>query len=220
MKEITEQSLKDNFIDLIDDGWIVRLGEVHFIVNNEDNHEKKGKTITQALNNLRKHPTPELSGEVICNKIITIFIRRSARGVLNFKEYKEFQDNFLNCLTLFCDEYDLEPDKVQVENVFSSELMITITDKIYKIYNFAKFITIQKIFNVRFNGKFSMNLREDGIKLILQQVDIDGYNKKSLLKDQDFQIAIEMLEKDFTIKKEKNSLYLHPKFEFIKNENI
>ena len=35
-----------------------------------------------------------------------------------------------------------------------------------------------------------------------------------------YEEAIKMIERDFDIEEKENSIYLHPKFEFIKNENI
>ena len=88
------------------------------------------------------------------------------------------------------------------------------------INNINKFIIIQKIFNTKYNGLISIGLYDDGIKLNMPS-DTRGvalflasawYDTKKE--------ALDMIKKDFDIEEKENSIYLHPKFEFIQNENI
>lgn len=216
MKNITEQLLKDAFIDLVDDGWILRIGSEHYVVHTEGNGES-GKTISQALKRFLDRTKVD---QVECNKQIVIYISRSDNKILNFKEYKSFQSDFLGCLSNFCDEIEVDEDKVSVENEYGT-YTITILQDVFNIKNITKFIIIQKIFNTKFNGKISIGLYDDGIKL-----NVNKHTK--YIKDLSFvqeykdtyEEAIEMVKKDFDIEEKDNSLYLHPKFEFIQNENI
>jgi predicted RNA binding protein with dsRBD fold (UPF0201 family) len=216
MKNITEQLLKDAFIDLVDDGWIPRIGGEHYVVHTEGNGES-GKTISQALKRFLDRTKVD---QVECNKQIVIYISRSDNKILNFKEYKSFQSDFLGCLSNFCDEIGVDEDKVSVENEYGT-YTITILQDVFSIKNITKFIIIQKIFNTTFNGKISIGLYDDGIKL-----NVNKHTKyiKDLSFIQDYkdtyEEAIEMVKKDFDIEEKDNSLYLHPKFEFIQNENI
>jgi hypothetical protein len=135
---------------------------------------------------------------------------------LNFKEYKSFQSDFLGCLSNFCDEIEVDEDKVSVENEYGT-YTITILQDVFSIKNIMKFIITQKIFNTTFNGLISIGLYDDGIKLNIPSdvkgINIEGwYDKKRK--------AMEMIKKDFDIEEKNYFLYLHPKFEFIQNENI
>jgi hypothetical protein len=212
MKNITEQLLKDAFIDLVDDGWILRIGGEHYVVHTEGNGES-GKTISQALKRFLDRTKVD---QVECNKQIVIYISRSDNKILNFKEYKSFQSDFLGCLSNFCDEIEVDEDKVSVENEYGT-YTITILQDVFSIKNIMKFIITQKIFNTTFNGLISIGLYDDGIKLNIPSdvkgINIEGwYDKKRK--------AMEMIKKDFDIEEKNYSLYLHPKFEFIQNENI
>ena len=208
MKEITEELLKDAFIDLIDNGWVPRIGSEHYVVHSDGNGES-GKTISQALKRFLDSTKVD---QVECNKQIIIYVSRPDHKVLNFKEYKDFQQDFLGCLGNFCDEIGVDEDKVTVENGYGVEYTISIIKDMFMINNINKFIIIQKIFNTKFNGMISIGLYDDGIKLNLYRTRIDN---KELYSE-----AIKMIEKDFEIENKEKSIYLHPKFEFIKkNEN-
>jgi hypothetical protein len=39
MKKITEELLRDAFIDLIDNGWVPRIGSEHYVVHSDGNGE-------------------------------------------------------------------------------------------------------------------------------------------------------------------------------------
>jgi len=217
MKKITEELLRDAFIDLTDNGWITRIGSEHYVVHSDGNGES-GKTISQALKNFLQRTKVD---QVECNKQIIIHISRPNNNVLNFKEYKYFQQDFLGCLGNFCDEIGVDEDKVSVENGYGVEYTISIIQDMFMISNINKFIIIQKIFNTKFNGKISIGLYDDGIKL-----NVNKHTKyiKDLSFVQDYkdtyEEAMQMIKKDFDIEEKDNSIYLHPKFEFIQNENI
>ena len=216
MKKITEELLRDAFIDLTDNGWITRIGSEHYVVHS-DGEGESGKTISHALKNFLQRKKVD---QVECNKQIIIHISRPNNNVLNFKEYKDFQQDFLGCLGNFCDEIGVDEDKVSVENGYGVvEYTISIIQDMFMINNINKFIIIQKIFNTKFNGKISIGLYDDGIKLNWPGIIWGGEkwieDNKSLYDD-----AIQMIKKDFDIEKKDNFIYLHPKFEFIKNENI
>ena len=215
MKEITEELLKDAFIDLIDNGWVSRIGSEHYVVHSDGNGES-GKTISQALKRFLDSTKVD---QVECNKQIIIYVSRPDHKVLNFKEYKDFQRDFLGSLGNFCDEIGVDEDKVTVENGYGVEYTISIIKDMFMINNINKFIIIQKIFNTKYNGKISIGLYDDGIKLNYP----GSYNPTSKWIDDNKELyseAIKMIEKDFEIENKEKSIYLHPKFEFIKkNEN-
>lgn len=217
MIKITEELLRDAFIDLIDNGWIIRVGSDHYVIHNNGNGES-GKTISQAL---KRFLDINKVDQVECNKKIVIHIGRPDHRVLNFKEYKEFQQDFLGCLGSFCDEIGVDEDKVRVENGYGVEYTVTIIQDMFKINNIIKFITIQKIFNTKYNGKISIGLYDDGIKLNVNK-HITNISDLTFVRDNKdlYNEALEMIKKDFDIEENNNSIYLHPKFEFIKNESI
>ena len=215
MKDITEDLLKDAFIDLVDNDWILRIGGSHYVVHYQGNGES-GKTITQALKRFLDRTKVD---QVECNKQVIIHLSRTDHKVINFKEYKEFQSDFLGCLSNFCDEIGIDEDKVSVESEYGT-YTISIIQDMFIINNINKFIIIQKIFNTKYNGLISIGLYDDGIKLNMPS-DTRGvalflasawYDTKKE--------ALDMIKKDFDIEEKENSIYLHPKFEFIKNENI
>jgi hypothetical protein len=213
MKKITEELLRDAFIDLTDNGWITRIGSEHYVVHS-DGEGESGKTISQALKNFLQRTKVD---QVECNKQIIIHISRPNNNVLNFKEYKDFQQDFLGCLGNFCDEIGVDEDKVSVENGYGVEYTISIIQDMFMINNINKFIIIQKIFNTTFNGLISIGLYDDGIKLNIPS-DVKGMNIEGWYDKK--RKAMEMVKKDFDIEEKNYSLYLHPKFEFIQNENI
>ena len=207
MKDITE--------DLVDNDWILRIGGSHYVVHYQGNGES-GKTITQALKRFLDRTKVD---QVECNKQVIIHLSRTDHKVINFKEYKEFQSDFLGCLSNFCDEIGIDEDKVSVESEYGT-YTISIIQDMFIINNINKFIIIQKIFNTKYNGLISIGLYDDGIKLNMPS-DTRGvalflasawYDTKKE--------ALDMIKKDFDIEEKENSIYLHPKFEFIKNENI
>jgi hypothetical protein len=150
-----------------------------------------------------------------------IYISRPNDKVLSFKEYREHQQDFLGCLGSFCDEIGVDEDKVSVENGFGNEHTVTIIQDMFMINNILKFITIQKIFNTKYNGKISIGLYDDGIKLNVNKHIKNIQDLKFVQDNRElYDEAIKMIEKDFDIEEKENSIYLHPKFEFIQNENI
>jgi len=213
MKKITEELLKDAFIDLIDNGWLLRLNPITYVVH-KDGSGESGKTISQALKSFTNTYKVE---EANCNKLVTITIDKPNNAILNFKEYKEFQQDFLGSLSSFCDEIGVDENKVNVEYGFGNEQIITIIHDEFKIKNILKFTNICKIFNIRYNGKISIGLYDDGIKLNMPS-DVKGIETKGWyqLKRE----ALEIIRKDFDIIEKDFSIYLQPKFEFIENENI
>jgi len=213
MKKITEELLKDAFIDLIDNGWLLRLNKTIYVVHKDGNGES-GNTISQALKSFTNTNKAE---EAKCNKLITISINKPNNDILNFREYKEFQQDFLGSLSSFCDEIEVDEDKVTVENGFGSEQTITIIQDEFNIKNIVKFTNICRIFNIKFNGKISIGLYDDGIKLNMPS-DVKGIATNGWYQFK--REALEMISKDFDIIEKDFSLYLHPKFEFIENENI
>jgi len=213
MKKITEELLKDAFIDLIDNGWLLRLNKTIYVVHKDGNGES-GNTISQALKSFTNTNKAE---EAKCNKLITISINKPNNDILNFREYKEFQQDFLGSLSSFCDEIEVDEDKVTVENGFGSEQTITIIQDEFNIKNIVKFTNICRIFNIKFNGKISIGLYDDGIKLNMPS-DVKGIATNGWYQFK--REALEMISKDFDIIEKDFSLYLHPKFEFIGNENI
>ena len=215
MKEITEELLKDTFIDLVDNGWFLRIGSTNYVVH-KDGSGESGKTISQAL---KRFIDRTKVNQVECNKQIIIYVSKPDHKVLNFKEYKDFQQDFLGSLGSFCDEIGVDEDKVTVENGFGNEHTITIVQDIFEINNIIKFITIGKIFNTKYNGKISIGLYDDGIKLNYPG-SIYGGSKWIDDNKELYSEAIKMIEKDFEIENKEKFIYLHPKFEFIKkNEN-
>lgn len=212
MKEITEELLKDAFIDLVDNDWILRIGGSHYVVHYQGNGES-GKTITQALKRFLDRTKVD---QVECNKQVIIHLSRTDHKVINFKEYKEFQSDFLGCLSNFCDEIGIDEDKVSVESEYGT-YTISIIQDMFIINNINKFIIIQKIFNTKYNGLISIGLYDDGIKLNMPS-DVRGISNKGWYDTK--KEALDMIKKDFDIEEKENSIYLHPKFEFIKNENI
>ena len=212
--KITDELLRDAFIDLVDNDWILRIGGSHYVVHYQGNGES-GKTITQALKRFLDRTKVD---QVECNKQVIIHLSRTDHKVINFKEYKEFQSDFLGCLSNFCDEIGIDEDKVSVESEYGT-YTISIIQDMFIINNINKFITIQKIFNTKYNGKISIGLYDDGIKLNYPGSIYGGLkwidDNKELYEE-----AIKMIERDFDIEEKENSIYLHPKFEFIKNENI
>ena len=217
MKKITEELLRQAFIDLVDEGWILRVGSEHYVVHTEGSGES-GKTISQALKNFLQRTKTD---QVECNKQIVIYLSKPDNKILNFKEYKSFQSDFLGCLSNFCDEIGVDEDKVSVENGYGVEYTISIIQDMFMINNIMRFITIQRIFNTKYNGKISIGLYDDGIKLNVNKHITDISDLTFVRDNKDlYNEAIEMIKKDFDIEEKNNSLYLHPKFEFIKNENI
>jgi hypothetical protein len=212
MKDITEDLLKDAFIDLVDNDWILRIGGSHYVVHYQGNGES-GKTITQALKRFLDRTKVD---QVECNKQVIIHLSRTDHKVINFKEYKEFQSDFLGCLSNFCDEIGIDEDKVSVESEYGT-YTISIIQDMFIINNINKFIIIQKIFNTKYNGLISIGLYDDGIKLNMPS-DTRGISNKGWYDTK--KEALDMIKKDFDIEEKENSIYLHPKFEFIKNENI
>ena len=212
MKEITEELLKDAFIDLVDNDWILRIGGSHYVVHYQGNGES-GKTITQALKRFLDRTKVD---QVECNKQVIIHLSRTDHKVINFKEYKEFQSDFLGCLSNFCDEIGIDEDKVSVESEYGT-YTISIIQDMFIINNINKFIIIQKIFNTKYNGLISIGLYDDGIKLNMPS-DTRGISNKGWYDTK--KEALDMIKEDFDIEEKENSIYLHPKFEFIKNENI
>lgn len=213
MKKITEELLKDAFIDLIDNGWLLRLNKTIYVVHKDGNGES-GNTISQALKSFTNTNKAE---EAKCNKLITISINKPNNDILNFREYKEFQQDFLGSLSSFCDEIEVDEDKVTVENGFGSEQTITIIQDEFNIKNIVKFTNICRIFNIKYDGKISIGLYDDGIKLNMPS-DVKGIATNGWYQFK--REALEMISKDFDIIEKDFSLYLHPKFEFIENENI
>ena len=212
MKDITEDLLKDAFIDLVDNDWILRIGGSHYVVHYQGNGES-GKTITQALKRFLDRTKVD---QVECNKQVIIHLSRTDHKVINFKEYKEFQSDFLGCLSNFCDEIGIDEDKVSVESEYGT-YTISIIQDMFIINNINKFIIIQKIFNTKYNGLISIGLYDNGIKLNMPS-DTRGISNKGWYDTK--KEALDMIKKDFDIEEKENSIYLHPKFEFIKNENI
>ena len=212
MKDITEDLLKDAFIDLVDNDWILRIGGSHYVVHYQGNGES-GKTITQALKRFLDRTKVD---QVECNKQVIIHLSRTDHKVINFKEYKEFQSDFLGCLSNFCDEIGIDEDKVSVESEYGT-YTISIIQDMFIINNINKFILIQKIFNTKYNGLISIGLYDDGIKLNMPS-DTRGISNKGWYDTK--KEALDMIKKDFDIEEKENSIYLHPKFEFIQNENI
>ena len=216
MKDITEDLLKDAFIDLVDNDWILRIGGSHYVVHYQGNGES-GKTITQALKRFLDRTKVD---QVECNKQVIIHLSRTDHKVINFKEYKEFQSDFLGCLSNFCDEIGIDEDKVSVESEYGT-YTISIIQDMFIINNINKFILIQKIFNTKYNGKISIGLYDDGIKLNVNKHIKNIQDLKFVQDNRElYDEAIKMIEKDFDIEEKENSIYLHPKFEFIQNENI
>ena len=113
-------------------------------------------------------------------------------------------------------EIGVEEDKVSVESEYGT-YTITILQDVFMINNITKFIIIQKIFNTKYNGLISIGLYDDGIKLNMPS-DARGISNKGWYDTK--KEALDMIKKDFDIVEKNFSLYLHPKFEFIKNENI
>ena len=212
MKDITEDLLKDAFIDLVDNDWILRIGGSHYVVHYQGNGES-GKTITQALKRFLDRTKVD---QVECNKQVIIHLSRTDHKVINFKEYKEFQSDFLGCLSNFCDEIGIDEDKVSVESEYGT-YTISIIQDMFIINNINKFIIIQKIFNTKYNGLISIGLYDNGIKLNMPS-DTRGISNKGWYDTK--KEALDMIKKDFDIEEKENSIYLHPKFEFIQNENI
>lgn len=207
MKEVTEDLIKDAFIDVVDNGWIPRIGGSNYVVHHQGNGES-GKTITHAL---RRFLDRTKVDQVECNKQVIIYLSRTDHRVINFREYKEFQSDFLGCLSNFCDEIGVEEDKVSVESEYGS-YTITILQDVFMINNITKFIIIQKIFNTKYNGLISIGLYDDGIKLNIPS-DARVISNKGWYDTK--KEALDMIKKDFDIVEKNFSLYLHPKFEFI-----
>jgi len=225
MKKITEELLKDAFIDLVDNGWIPSIGSEYYTIHSGGGEDlESGKTIFNTLKKfLNSKPLwSNINTTVECNKKIVIYISNPNNNVLKFKEYREFQQEFLGCLGNFCDEIGIDEDKVNVENESNSDLIylfkISIIQDMFNIENINKFINFEKSFNTKFRTfNISIGLYDDGIKLNIPD-DVSGSNKDGWYNEK--RKAMEMIKKDFDIEKKDFSIYLHPKFEFIQNENI
>lgn len=213
---LNETFLKDVFSDLTDDGW-------KFTISTTWGIEGYGiKDTARSINVLIKRFlkfVPYTIDDVSYYKISSVNISKKGIGVMNFKEFKDFNLNLISRIPIFCDYLDIDEKDIKIHSDFIDEYNITFIKKGKKIKNLKKFSRISTSFNSKFNGLISISLDDDGIKLSVQG------NKKNIkdlvfLRDKRdvYDEAINILKKDFTIEYKDDYVYLQPKFEFIINE--
>jgi rRNA maturation protein Rpf1 len=220
LQVITNDLLKSAFIDLVDEGWKFTISGEDYIVKDSRTLES-GKTISAALKRIIQHSTED---EFNCNKQVRIHLSRQHPNVLNFSDFRRFQEDFITSLSSFCEEIGIDEEMVNVETYLGNEYTIIVNYDDFEIKNVRKFVQIQKDFNVKFNGQISISLVDHsdfpgGIKLQYPGSHIGGLkwieDNKQL-----YDKAISFLEKHFVLEKRGNFVYLHPKFEFITNETV